>query len=132
MCSGDHKACVMDLSRGADGAKNPIFLERSPEKLAFGQIAFASSGELNYFPTISFDCWLRTWDLEKGKLLARTRLLDVEDAKVRLVSSPDGNLLGCVHVFDHALHIWRAPSWEEIEKTQTRERKNADGESSGR
>jgi hypothetical protein len=34
--------------------------------------------------------------------------------------SPDGNLLGAVgEGNDKSIHLWRAPSWAEIEKAET-------------
>jgi hypothetical protein len=38
--------------------------------------------------------------------------------------SPDGNVVGAVaRGIDNAIHLWRAPSWAEIEKTEAADRK---------
>jgi WD40 repeat protein len=60
---------------------------------------------------------MRFWDVER-----RQELVTLEGGGQGLFDngefSPDGNILGVVAVPDRSIHLWRAPSWAEIEKAE--------------
>jgi WD40 repeat protein len=62
---------------------------------------------------------VKIWDLESGQ-----ELITLEGELVQFdspVFSPDGNVLGCLPR-DRLLHLWRAPSSEEIAAAEAKEK----------
>ena len=55
------------------------------------------------------------WDTESHEKLLT---LEGTGSALRLVAfSPDGNIIGCAH-WRGLLHLWRAPSWKEIDAAE--------------
>ena len=62
---------------------------------------------------------IKLWDVDSGQ-----ELLTLEGQQVhfwRLAFSPDGNVLVALQQ-DGVLHLWRAPSWEEIAAAEAKDK----------
>ena len=61
---------------------------------------------------------IQFWDLESDRQIAALRACDHKQVGGQHAAFLDENTL--VSVFDGELRIWRAPSWEEIERDEAR------------
>jgi len=87
---------------------------------ALSDLAFSPDGSRLVSSGTSLQSPVQLWDVETGRDLAT---LPGEPGRyVNIGFSPDGNTLFAASLERTAL-LWRAPSWEEIEKIEAAEKK---------
>jgi WD40 repeat protein len=81
-------------------------------------VAFSPDGQRLAATASAEDEALKFWAVDGWQ---HVLILPAEDSNFGLAAfSPDGNTIGVTTALGR-LHVWRAPSWAEIEKAEARE-----------